>query len=236
MSAASITPPGKVLHIGLHLRLQRGVDRRRGGAAIFAQGRVEPVRQRIGHAGQHLGDQLAELFLMRRVDDRPEQADGDRLDALLLQRRQYGARRRLVEAAHLAAIGEDAAGDFEGQGARHIGFGEWHGEIERLHAATLAKHEDVAVALGGEERRLRGVAGDDGVDRMRRAVDEQAAGAEQIGERPIQTIRRDLQRIEHTANRIVRRCRRLEHVQTAIVILDDEVGKRPPGIDRKPHD
>ena len=63
----------------LHQRLQRGVDDARRGAPVLAHDRVELVREREGHVRQRLGDQLADAQLVGGVDDRPEQADPDRL-------------------------------------------------------------------------------------------------------------------------------------------------------------
>ena len=65
--------------MALHEGLQRGIDRGRGRARIFAQDRVEAVRERVGHPRHRLLDQGAQPLLVRRVLDRPEQADGDRL-------------------------------------------------------------------------------------------------------------------------------------------------------------
>ena len=49
--------------------------------------------------------------------------------------------------------------------------------------AALAKHQRVGMALRRQEGGARGRAGDDGVDRMRRAVHEDFAAAEIVGER-----------------------------------------------------
>ena len=73
----------------LHQRLERGVDRGRRGAPVLADDRVQPVREGERHAGQ-LAPRSAPptALLVRRVDDRPEQRDGDRLHPLLLAPRR----------------------------------------------------------------------------------------------------------------------------------------------------
>ena len=97
---------------------------RRRGAAVFAQRRVELVRQGHRHARQPLGQQRGHLQLMGRIDDRPQQADGHGLDT----RRSSAAssdvvHRGRVERADDAAVGADPLGDLEGERARHIGAG-----------------------------------------------------------------------------------------------------------------
>ena len=65
----------------LHQRLQRGVDRRRGRPPVLADDRVQLVRERERHLRPLAREQLADAQLVLRVDDRPDQADRDRLGA-----------------------------------------------------------------------------------------------------------------------------------------------------------
>ncbi len=67
-------------HVGGHDRLQRCVERRRHGPPIFADRRIDAVREREGDAGQVRLDQPAHRQLVRGVDDRPQEADRNRLD------------------------------------------------------------------------------------------------------------------------------------------------------------
>jgi hypothetical protein len=66
-------------------------------------------------------------------------------------------------------------------------------------------------------------------------VDEQTAAAEHGGKRQAEVISRLGKTFEHAMHRIVRCCRRLEHVQSAIVVLHNQVGEGSPSIDGKPH-
>ena len=62
----------------------------------------------------------------------------------------------LVERLDDLAAGADPLGDLEGQRARHVGLGIGHGEVEGLDPAAFADHQDVGMALGGQERGARG--------------------------------------------------------------------------------
>ena len=133
--------------VALHQRLERGVDRGRRRAPVLAHDRVELVRERVRHAGQLRLEQLADAQLVRGVGDRPQQADGDRLDARAARssREHRGARAASSSGVDDLALGADPLGDLErearaGRTARDTG-----GEVERAQLAALApEHEHVA--------------------------------------------------------------------------------------------
>ena len=97
-------------------------------------------------------DQLADAPLVGRLDDRPEQADGDGLDLQRPQPLERGDDAGLVQGAAHAAIGHDPLVDLEGQPPGDVGLGVGHGEVEDIAAPALAKDQDVRVALGDQER------------------------------------------------------------------------------------
>ena len=107
-----------------------------------------------------------------------------------------------------------ALGHLEGQRPRDIGLGIGDGEVERLGTPALADDEDVGMAFGGEERRPGRAAGQDGVDGPGRAVDEGVGPAEQGGAVDAGIGGRQGQRVEHALDRIRRRGRRLEQLQS----------------------
>ncbi len=96
----SIVPQvaGQTLHVSGHHWLERSIDAGGGGAAIFAQGRVELVRKRIGNAQHMLFNQLADAQFVLWIDDRPQETDRDGLDVFPLHgldgRDHYRVRRR----------------------------------------------------------------------------------------------------------------------------------------------
>ena len=158
-----------------HERLERGVDTGRGRPAILPERRVEHVREGVGHARQVALQQRADAELVRGVHDRPEQADSDRLDVLALQRFDDLDDAVLVQRLGHGAVVGDAFGHLVGDRARHVGLGVGDREVEGLDAPALAEYQDVGMPPGGEEGGARGVAGDDGVDRVRGAVDQHLA-------------------------------------------------------------
>ena len=201
----------------------------------FAERGVEHVRERIGHARQVAFQQRTDAKLMRGGHDRPEQTDADGLDFPALQLLDDLHDARLVERLGDAAVIGHALRHLEGERARHIGLGVRHGEVEGLGPPALAKHQHVRMALGGEKGRARGVAGDDGVDRVRRAVDQHLAAVEQGLAALAQVVGGAGQRFQHARDRVRWRGRRLVHAQAPVVGFDDKVGEGSPGIDRESH-
>ncbi len=218
-----------------HHRLERGVEAGRGGAAVLAHARVELVRDGDGHAGEVLGDELGDAQLVRGVDDRPQQADRHGLHPALAQRAQQCDERRLVERLQHATVGADPLRNLEGQRARDVRLRVRLAEVEDLGPAALAEQQDVGVSLGGEEGRPRRRPGEDGVEAARGPVDEDAAGAEQLGGRDAALAGGDGEDVEDALHRISRDGRALVEGQAAVVVLHDEIGERSTGVDGEPH-
>ena len=124
-------------------------------------------------------DQLAHALLVRGVDDRPEQADRDRLDAELARALDRVHDRGLVERDERLALGVHALADLEREPARDVRQ-RVRDLLERVGLAALAHEQDVGEALGREERRARGLALDDRVRRARRAVRQHLGLREQL--------------------------------------------------------
>ena len=91
------------------------------------------------------------------------------------------------------------------------------------------------MSLGGQKRRLCGIAGHDRIDRVGRTVDEKIGFPEEVCQTDSEIICRHLQAVEHATDRIIRCRGGLEHMQTVIVVLDDQVRKGSPGINGKSH-
>ena len=179
--------------VALHQRLQRGVDGSGRRTRILAQDRVEPVRERVGNPWHRLLDQGAQPLLVRRILDRPEQADGDRLHPLACEPGQRLPGRVLVERPLDLAFGRHPLRDLGREPARHVGLEGVDMELEGMQLAALAVDQDVRKAFGHQQRGPGGGAGDDGVGRPGGAVDQhlgrpdqrlegEAHGAGRIGE------------------------------------------------------
>jgi len=181
----------------LHQRLERGVDAGGRSPAVFADHRQDAVREGVGHAGQQFVEERGESPFMRRVGDRPEQAYGDRLEAMACQLADHFARLRLVEVARHAAVGANALAHLEGVAARNVGLGVVAAEVVRVELAALAQHEDVGKAFGDQQRGLSHALGDDGVGRPRGAIDEQVGFAEQRLDAQVQLLGCHAQRLAH---------------------------------------
>ena len=217
--------------MALHEGLQRGVDRGRGRARVFAQDRVEPVRERVGHPRHRLLDQGAQPLLVRRVLDRPEQADGDRLDALPREPGERRARRVLVERPLHLAFGRHPLGDFGREPARHVGLERVDMELEGMQLAALAIDQDVRKTLGHQQRGLRGGAGDDRVGRPGRAVDQHVRVPDQVFDGDAHGPRRVGEPGLDAVGAPRGRGRRLADGERTARCGDDDIGKGAAGID-----
>ena len=212
-------PAGQVAEIAAHQRLQRGVDAGRRGPAIFPHDRVEAMRQRHRHAGQVPGEQLADLVLMRRVGDRPQQADADRRHLRRRQPLDDPEQRRLVERPHDLAAGADPLQHLEGQRAGHVGPGKGLAVVVGIEPSALAQQQDVAMALGGQEGGARRGAGEHRVDGAGGRMDETADAGQIVAARPAGRGRGERDRRQHAFDRVVGRGRRL-------VEADPSLGRR----------
>ena len=228
-------PRGEAPDIPAHQGLERRIDGRGGRPTILAQARVQAMRKRIRDAWQMRLDELADPFLVRRLDDRPEQADGDRIDLEGAQSLEDGNYASLVERRLDRAVGHHALGHLEGQTLGHVGLGIGNGEVEDIAPPALAKDQDVGMAARDEECRSRRVAGQDRVNRMGRAVDQQLALLEQFAQGHPMAGGRQREAREHALDRIIGCGRSLVDGERAIVGLHQEIGERAPGVDRKTH-
>ena len=77
----------------------------------------------------------------------------------------------------------------------------------------------------------RGSTCDNGVDRMRRAVDEDVSSSEVFRERSPSSERRHAHRLEHAGHWIGGLRRSLEHFDVAVVVSNDEVGEGSARVD-----
>jgi hypothetical protein len=218
----------------LHQRLQRGVDRRGRGPAIFAHDRHELVRQGERHVRHNLGEQFAQPQFMLRVGDRPEEADRHRLEVAFLQRLHDRTRLRLVERHRCGALGAHAFLDLERVATRNVGFGIVLGEIVRVGLAAFLEHQRVGEAHRGDERRLGDGARDDGVGRPRRAVDQQVGFGQQVGHGHAEVAGRHFDRFAHADENAVLRCQRLADGLLPGIVHHDDVGEGAAGVDRDP--
>ena len=141
---------------------------------------IESTVATVRHPRHRLLDQGAQPLLVRRVLDRPEQADGDRLDALPRKPGERRTRRVFVERPLHLAFGVHPLGNLGREPARHVGLERVDMELEGMQLTALAVDQDVRKTLGHQQRGLRGSAGDDGVGRPGRAVDQHVRVPDQV--------------------------------------------------------
>ncbi|MFN8663839.1 MAG: hypothetical protein U0075_18235 [Thermomicrobiales bacterium] len=221
---------GEVL---LHQGLQRGINHTGRRAAVLADDRVELVRQRERHTWQVLGDEFPDAQLVRRVDDRPEEADANRLHAEIAALFDGFPYRTLIERDEDVSLGVDALGDLEGEVARHIG-GRVGDLLEGVQLATLAQEQDVREPLGGEEGRARGLPLDNGIGGAGGPVRKGLGAGQQATCGQAKLWRHVFQRRADSLEGAARRGERLADAQLPVVVDDHNVGKGSPGVNRDP--
>ena len=155
----------------------------------------------------------------------------------LYPRRRYAVERRddlrFVERIELRSIAKNPFRDFEGQRFRHEGRGVRHRKIKGVLPTALSENQRIGMTSGGQKRCSRCSPGDDRIDRMRSAVDQDLAVAEIVRKRNAGRIRCELNHVDHASDRISRRGRRFVHFDAAVGIADNQVGKGAAGVDRK---
>ncbi len=208
--------------------LDVGVEAGGGGALVFAKGGVDLGRERDRDAGQGGADGLRHGLLVRRVLEREQQADGDRLDPRGLQRGDGGIDRGRVERGDHRAIRGDAlshlgAARAGGQPAGRLGFQR---KVVKLVAHLAADLQRVAKTLGGDKADARTLPLEHGIGRDRRPVRE-------AGDRR----RRDAVLVVQPAQRLgggeaaVLRGRRQLHGQHAVRAGADDIGEGAADVD-----
>ena len=102
--AGGAEPPVERAEVALDPRADVGVHERRARALELGRRRHHLVRERHHDAGQLFGRDLAHASLVRGVDEREEEDDGERIDALELHATERAPDRFLVERHDDAAL------------------------------------------------------------------------------------------------------------------------------------
>jgi hypothetical protein len=121
------------LRVRGHLRRHVGVQHGRQHLRVLADLRRDQMRQRDRQVRVKLRHQLGDRSLVRRVHDRPHQADGDRLDPGADQPVDRGADLGDVQRRHDLAAGVDPLGDLD-----HVADGQ-----ERLRRQRLREVQEL---------------------------------------------------------------------------------------------
>jgi hypothetical protein len=207
-----------------------GVQRDGGEALVLAVLGQDLGRHREERLRKLLADDLRHAALVRVVEEREQEADGDSLDARGLELADLLARDALVERDEHLAVARDPLGHGQpvaAAGERIALPGEVLvvGEVQRLLVPRDV--EDVAVALRGEHPDLRAVVLDDDVRGDRRAVEHLV----QCGRGLPGLLRELLDAVDRPLGRILRRRRELvDEDLAALVVHVDEIGERPADV------
>ena len=169
----------EVRQIAIHQRLHIGIGAGRDRARIFAQLRHDVGGERHEQVGKFALDQRAHRLLVRRVGVGMQEADRDRLDAVIHEPAQRGAHRVEVERRDTRPSRSIALADLQPVAARDQRLGKAEEQVVDV-VALLGPHlEHVAEALRREQAEPRAAPLDQRIGDERRAVHDLA----DIGER-----------------------------------------------------
>jgi hypothetical protein len=159
------------LEVGGELRAEVGVGDRGREALVLAELRQHLARERDVDVAQRLAHRLAHAALVVGVQEGEQQADGDGLHVRLAQLLDRLAQAVLVERLDLA-VRPHALAYGEAEVARHERLGAALREVIEGGAVLARELDQVAEALGGDERRARTAALEQRVGRDRHPVRE----------------------------------------------------------------
>ena len=181
-------------------------------AGVLLRQRRRLGRDRDRDLAERVVDELSQPLLMARVDVRVEQADRDPFHVAAPEDVELLPHLHFVEAMHHAAVRQDPLADPAPEVPRHERPGRIAERatparvglpVERTPNATAVEH--VAEPLGREERDLRQLPGDDGVEphrarvvEDRAALDPEPSRALDHGRRGPVALTRDLRHLDAT--------------------------------------
>src|SRR5262249_33190322 len=152
-------PLAKALDVAVDDRLYIGRQRRRRGALEFTKLPRDVGGDGDIEIGQGFDQQRAQRPFVRRVYVGIEEADGDRLVAAGVQRRQQPlAHVGNIERRLDGAVGKDAFRNLEGSDAGHHRRGVLGFEIIDARTTMALQSQDIAKTLGGDECRRKALA------------------------------------------------------------------------------
>ena len=215
-------------------RLDRRVDQGRHGAfvlAVLAQHLAADADDRLGVL---LGEDRAHPLLVVGVGVGVQEADADRVDALVPEPAGRGARTVLVEGPHLGAGEVQPALDAAHQVARHdpVGLDPEVGVPVAVRHALAGDLEHRLVAGRGDVAERVDLALEQLVGRDRRAVRDRG---HVVVRRPVEEAEHLLDPGEEAVGRVARRRRRLgRHRPTGGAVEGHHVGEGAAGVDADP--
>ena len=178
VEAGGVEMIAHLAEIAPHPRTDIGIGRGGGGALELAIFLRELVRGGDEEVRMALLDDLFHPLLMRGVAVGVQEQDGDRLHPLLDSIGDGGAHLLLVERDQHLALRVDTLADLVAQVALDQRLMPAEEQIVGFRPIDAPDLVDVAKALRGDERAARAAALEDGVDRDRRAVEEELGRAE----------------------------------------------------------
>jgi hypothetical protein len=212
-------------------RMKGRVSRRGDRSSVFAWDRVNLVAEGYGDPGPFRFYDLADAPLVSRIDNRPEQTNGDCLDRAALEVGDGLAHVLLAKRRNLVPKRIDAPADLACAVARHKRIRIIKFPIEGPLARCLAQREDIRMAFVADQpdrsdlvlyERICGHGG---------AMDQPVDLAEEVTQAEAIVLGRNTQHIYEAPLELARGRGRLEDLQALPVLVNDQVGKGATDVD-----
>ncbi len=166
----------KAGQVACHERLHVGVGARRGDAFVLADLGADVGGEGNREVGALGGQDFGDALLVGGVRVAVNEANGDGFDAVLVEYREDGVDRLLVEGDENAAAVVESLRDGQPQVPRDQRRGPVDPDVVLLEAVLVGHLEGIAVPRGRDQRRACALPLDDGVGGQRGAVNDEAYG------------------------------------------------------------
>ena len=228
----------EIVQIAPHHRLDIGIHDRGRDALIFLDLRQHVARARDADIGQRLGQTLHRREFVHGVEVGMQKTNRDRARAGLLDGRDALVQRLGVERGEDIAVGLEPFQNSETAFARHQRLRWRRPQIIAVRLEALAHLDQVAVALGGQQRDLGALSLQQRIGRDRRSVNQARRCREQFAAGQVQSFGKLFEACHH-ADRLVGRGRwRLGEYGMSGLVAGDQVGEGAADVnpDRKHHE
>jgi hypothetical protein len=211
--------------VRVHDRREIRVDRRRAHPLVLADLGQQFVRRRHQNPGQRLAGQGGQCDLVRGIDVGVDQADGQRVEALVGQAGQHSLGLGLVQLSADRPVGVDALVDLDPEPPRHQGRRPPPGEVVHRRARFAPDVQLVTESARGHDRDATALALQQRVGRDRRAVEQRvepgrATGRQHVADQPVDRGPQDLRRRENLVDQ-----------DRAVAVDGDHVGEGPADVE-----
>ena len=215
----------ELAEVALQKRLQRRVHGGPRRAAVLANDRVDHMGGADRTVGAALLEDRDDALLVLWMGDRPEEANGDRLDIELVEPIGDLLDLRFDERDQHFAVRGNPFGHLEGEIARNVGTRGRLRVVERICPASLLEQEEIAAAPRGHEGGLGRGAFEDRVRGLGGRQHEPLRITQKLRELQVELAGGARESCFDALGHVLRRSRGLRECAEPAVVGNDQVGE-----------